>query len=225
MTTNNPHAARRTFFASSGPGSRVVLVVPRPRHTSPPTSACITHQGTIGGAPSYSPTNSLPVLPLRPSLPNSHTLQSGTRAGRFDSGARKSPSPVPSLRSIGEALRPRANGAGGGCGVPRGDPRVVGAALPQHQPHVLLRPGPPPCSPSFLPCSVRASTHPEAGAGEGRSQTDGNPFQRTRVRSAATRAFSVSRRGLVVGGTPMRCACSSRPRKKTVALSRNRVSL
>jgi len=193
----------------------------------PPVSASRIRAPSVvlPASPSYSPTSSLPVLPLRPSLPNSHTLQSGTRAGQFDSGARKSPSPVPRLRSIGEALRPRANGAGGGSGVARGDPRVVGAALPQHQPHVLLRPGPPPSSSSLLPCSVRASTHPEAGAGEGRSQTDGNPFQRTRVRSAATRAFSVSRRGLVVGGTPMRCACSSRPRKKTVALSRNRVSL
>jgi hypothetical protein len=60
----------------------------------------------------------------------------------------------------------------------------------------------------LLLCSVRASVH--HAAGEGRSQTDGDPFQCTLARSAATRAFAAFRRGLVLGGSrygrgPMRC--------------------
>lgn len=60
----------------------------------------------------------------------------------------------------------------------------------------------------LLLCSVRASVH--HAAGEGISQTDGDPFQCTRARSAATRAFAAFRRGLVLGGSrygrgPMRC--------------------
>jgi hypothetical protein len=173
----------------------------------------------LPASPSYSPTNSLPVLPLLPSqipIPNWHTLQSGTRAGQFDSGGRKQPpgnppplhgqSPVPT-RSARRCGRARANGAGGGSGVARGDPRVVGAALPQHQPHVLLRPGRSATLlllPPLLLCS-RLDAFPRAR--DGGSQTDGNPFRRTRVRSAATQARSrcSDRRGLVVGGSrPMR---------------------
>lgn len=136
-----PHAAWLAVASCSS--------CPRPRHSTHQTRGIIRALDTITIAGALR-------LPL-PFPIHTHSTPVGHSGGSIRLGTTpqiprlQCPSRSASARRCGGA---RANGGGGG--VARGDPRVVGAALPQHQPHVLLRTGPSVRSATLLlfPCSV-----------------------------------------------------------------------
>lgn len=155
----------------------------------------------LPASPSYSPTNSLPVLPLLPSqIPiDTHSSRALERVNSTREGGNNHPEiPLPSTASPQSPLDRRGAAAARGRMAPEAEaesPVVIHAwsaprSLSTSLMYSFAQVGPPPSSSSLLSCSVRASTH-----SRGREMGD---HKRTGTRSGA-RAFAQLQRRRVLG--------------------------